>query len=455
VAERYSQHVALPPGPPGPPIVQLLRLIRDPMAFMERCTQRYGTMFTLRWPGMGKLVYVVDPALIKEIFTGDARVFHAGEANQMLEPVLGPRSVLLLDDAEHLRQRRLLLPPFHGESVRRYGEVMSEEASRELDRWPLGTPFPLRERMQAITLEVILRAVFGIQEAWRLERFRALIPKLLQTSNLIVWMPMLRREGLPFGPWRRFVRARTAVDQLLFDEIRRRRSGEGAKGAGDVLSLLLGARDEEGRSMSDSELRDELVTLLVAGHETTATGLSWAFERLLRHPAVMERLKDELESGEGSYLDAVVKETLRARPVVFDVGRMLTGDVQIGGHALPAGTYVVPAITGVHRNPSLYPDPEAFRPERFLDGQPESYAWIPFGGGARRCIGAAFATYEMKTVLRTILARTRLEAADPKDEKAKLHNVTLVPARNTRVVLRERLPATDVPAVRRESAALA
>jgi cytochrome P450 len=373
----------------------------------------------------------------------------------MLEPVLGPRSVLLLDDAEHLRQRRLLLPPFHGESVRRYAEVMSEEASRELDRWPLGTPFPLRQRMQAITLEVILRAVFGIQEPARLERFRTLIPRLLQTSNLIVWMPLLRRERLPFGPWRRFVRARAAVDELLFDEIRRRRAGEGAGEGGDVLSLLLEARHEDGASMSDPELRDELVTLLVAGHETTATGLSWAFERLLRHPAVMDRLKQELASGEESYLDAVVKETLRARPVVFDVGRVLTSDVQIGGHAMPAGTYLVPGITVVHRSPSLYPDPAEFRPERFLDGQPESYAWIPFGGGARRCIGAAFATYEMKTVLRTILSRARLEAADPKDEAAKLHNVTLVPARNTRVVLRERLPVTDGPSVPHKTAALA
>jgi cytochrome P450 len=434
--------MTLPPGPREPSLVTMLRLFRDPIGFMERCVERYGKLFTLRWIGLGKLVYVADPELIRGIFTGDPSVFHAGEANAMLEPVLGRRSVLLLDEQQHLRQRRLLLAPFHGESVRRYGELMEEIAAREVESWPEHAAFALRPRMQAVTLEVILRAVFGVREGQRLERLRLSIPKLLTMGNLIVWLPWLRRDWVPFGPWKRFVRARGAVDALLFDEIRRRRAlgVAGSEAAGDdVLSLLLQARYEDGSGMTDAELRDELVTLLVAGHETTATGLSWAFERLVRNPGALERLTRELADGDEAYLEAVVKETLRVRPVVFDVGRILTAPARIAGYTLPARTYIVPAITAVHRSPSLYAQPEAFRPERFLDRQPESYAWIPFGGGPRRCIGAAFAAFEMKVVIRAVLERARLEPAERRDERVKLHNVTLVPREGARVVMRERL----------------
>jgi cytochrome P450 len=323
---------------------------------------------------------------------------------------------------------------------------MEEITAREVEGWPEHAAFALRPRMQAVTLEVILRAVFGVREAQRLERLRLSIPKLLTMGNLIVWLPWLRRDWVPFGPWKRFVRARAAVDALLYDEIRRRRalgatgSDAGSDAAGDdVLSLLLQARYEDGSGMTDAELRDELVTLLVAGHETTATGLSWAFERLVRNPGALERLTSELADGDETYLEAVVKETLRVRPVVFDVGRVLTAPARIAGYTLPARTYVVPAITAVHRSPGLYPQPEAFRPERFLDGQPESYAWIPFGGGPRRCIGAAFAAFEMKVVIRAVLERARLEPAERRDERVKLHNVTLVPREGARVVMRERL----------------
>ena len=433
----------LPPGPPGPALLHTARFIRDPIAFLEGCRRRYGDVFHIRFVGMGDLVYFVDPAHIKEIFTGDPGVLHAGEANQVLEPVLGPRSVLLLDGSAHMRQRRLLLPAFHGESVRRYGELMQEIALQELRGWPRGEPVAMRPHMQAITLEVILRAVFGIREAERLARLRTLLPPLLNMSSAIVWLPILRRE-FPFGPWKRFVRARDRVDEIIYDEIRRRRTEADLDARDDVLSLLLRARDEDGEPMTDGELRDELVTLLVAGHETTAIGLAWALERLARNPAVQERLAAEIESGDDAYLDATVKETLRSRTVVFDIARYLTAPVSIGGHDLPAGVHVVPALALVHRSESVYPDAARFRPERFLDGEDAPYSWIPFGGGVRRCIGATFAGFEMKVVLRALLARIAVEPVG-EPEKQKFRNVTLVPSRDAELVLRDRPAAATTP----------
>jgi cytochrome P450 len=411
--------------------------MRDPLPFLERCLARYGDVFTIRFLGFGNLVYVTDPEAIKQIFAGDGSVFHAGRANEVLEPVLGTRSVLLLDEEAHMHQRKLLLPSFHGESVRRYGELMKEIAAREAASWPRGEPLAMRPRMQSITLEVILRAVFGIREAERLARLRTLVPPLLATSNAIVWMPWLRRE-LPFGPWRRFVRARAEVDEIIYDEIRHRRGLDDLGERDDVLSLLLAARDENGVAMTDAELRDELVTLLVAGHETTAIGLAWALERLARNQTVLERLCAELDAGDDSYLEAVVKETLRSRTVVFDVARYLSSPVELKGYVLPAGTYVVPAIALVHRMEARYPDPKAFRPERFLDGQPDPYTWIPFGGGVRRCIGAAFATFEIKVVLATLLGAVTVRPAQANDEPAKFRNVTLVPAKGARVIVGDR-----------------
>jgi cytochrome P450 family 135 len=435
--------MSLPAGPRAPAWAQTLRFVRDPLVFLDRCVARYGDVFTIRFLGIGNLVYTIDPGAIKEIFAGDASTFQAGRANEVLEPVLGPRSVLLLDEEAHLHQRRLLLPAFHGESVRRYGELMKEIAAREAASWPRGEPLAMRPRMQSITLEVILRAVFGIQEAERLARLRTLIPPLLATSNAIVWMPWLRRE-LPFGPWRRFVRARAQVDEIIYDEIQHRRGLEDLAERDDVLSLLLAARDENGVAMTDGELRDELVTLLVAGHETTAIGLAWALERLARNQDVLDRLRAELDRGDETYLEAVVKETLRSRTVVFDVARHLSSAVELKGHVLPAGSYVVPAIALVHRLATLYPDPEAFRPGRFLDGQPDPYTWIPFGGGIRRCIGAAFASFEMKVVLATLLGTVTVRQAQAHDEPAKFRNVTLVPAKGARVVVEDRpRDATD------------
>jgi cytochrome P450 family 135 len=442
----------LPPGPPGPALVQSALLVRDPLGFLERCIRRYGDVFTIRFVGMGNLVYVADPDILKQVFTGDPSLFHAGEANRFMEPVLGPRSVLLLDEEEHLHQRRLLLAPFHGEQVRRYADLVAEIVAREIEAWPVGRPFPLRPRMQAVTLEVILRTVFGIREADRLARLRDLIPRLLRHGNLIVWLPWLHRDLGPGSPWRTFKRVRDAVDEILYDEIRRRRGPDDLAERDDILSTLLQARDEQGQPMSDAELHDELMTLLLAGHETTATGLAWAFERLLRHPAALRRLIDEIDADEDDgYLDAVVKETLRVRPVVYDVARYLTAPYSVRGWELPRGTYLVPAITGVHLFAGLYPDAGEFRPERFLEGQAEPYAWIPFGGGRRRCIGAAFATMEMKVTLREVLSRLDLKAPESAPEKVRLNNVTLMPGKGARVVVTGRRVA---PAERPERAAI-
>ncbi len=419
----------------------------QPIDFLERCLRRYGDVFTLKFIGMGDLVYVAHTEIVKSIFTGDAKIFHAGEANEVMEPVLGPKSVLLLDEDEHLRQRRLLLPPFHGEQVRRYRELVGEIAVAGIARWPRERSFPMRPRMQAITLEVILRAVFGIRDAGWLDRLRSLLPQLLDHGTVIVWMPFLRRDLGPGSPWRRFTRVRAEVDALLLDEIRRRRGAADLDDRDDVLSMLLQARGDDGEPMGEDELRDELMTLLLAGHETTATGIAWAFERLTRNPRVMSRLLESLDERNDAYLEAVAKETLRARPVVYDVARKLAAPATVGGWELPAGAYVVPSITAIHLLQGIYDRAEEFRPERFLDDdQPDSYAWIPFGGGRRRCIGAAFATMEMKEVLREVLSRVEVRAADPKPERIKLHNVTLTPAKGAVVVVSDRLPAPKVRA---------
>jgi len=440
----------LPPGSRVPGLLNAVLFARNPVGFLERQRRRYGNTFSLNFPSYGRLVYFAEPALIKQVFAGDPDVFHAGEANgRALEPILGKFSLLTLDEQDHMSQRKLLLPAFHGERVRRYGELIAEIADAEVERWPVGEPFPLRPRMQAITLEVILRAVFGVRGEDRLKRFRTLLPQMGEGSGAVMWMPFLRRNLGPWSPWVRFQRMRAEVDALVYDEIRRRRADPEAEDRDDVLSTLLQARHDDGSPMSDRELRDELITLLTAGHETSASALAWAFERLVRTPNALERLHAEIDEGGEQYLDAVVKETLRVRPVVVDVARVVKRDVTVGDWEIPAGTVVVPAIALVQTRPDLFPDPQAFRPERFLleNGKPadSAYSWIPFGGGVRRCLGAAFAHFEIKVVLRSVLSRTRLSAADPAPEPQRTRHVTAVPARDTMVVMHERLKAAAAP----------
>jgi cytochrome P450 len=428
----------LPPGSRLPSIAQAVRYARDPLGFLTRLQHRYGDIFTLSFPYFGRLVYVADPDLVKAVFTGSPEQFHAGEANAtVLEPALGPNSVLTLDDAPHMRQRKLLLPPFHGERIERYGELIREATLREMEGWPVGEPFALRPHTQRITLAVIMRAVFGVHDEERLVRFERLIEAFAGRVNAITAFPMLRRNLGRWSPWPRFLRAREALDEFIYEEIalRRGEAGTAAAERDDVLSLLLAARHDDGSPMSDEELRDELVTVLGAGHETTATALAWAMERLLRTPRALQRLRESLAAGEEAYLDATIKETLRARPVIVDVARKLTARATIGGYELPAGTFVMPAIAALHYREDLFPDPGEFRPERFLEGKADTYVWIPFGGGVRRCIGAAFAEYEMRVVLRAILERAELSAPDPKPEKVKVRNITLAPGRGTLVSL--------------------
>jgi cytochrome P450 len=434
--------MSLPPGPRLPKAAQTARLARDPIGFMRRCRARYGDLFTLRYYPFDTLVYVCDPEVIREIFTGDPEVFRAGEANQFMEPILGPRSVLLLDGGDHLRMRKLMLPPFHGRSVTRYRDVIADIAARELETWPLGRSFALRPRMQEITLEVIMRAVFGIEDPGLLARLRAALVRMINVNMIHGTLPFTRVDLGPRSPWGRYLRARAAADEIIFDQIASRRAQAGGVEHDDVLALLLAVEDEDGDGLTDAELRDELVTLLLAGHETTATALAWAFERLVRHPAALARLREEAEAVEDDYVDAVVKETLRSRPVVIDVARTLAAPARLGGYDLPAGVMVVPMITLVQTGPGAWEDPDAFRPERFLDGaQPDPYTWIPFGGGVRRCLGASFATFEMKVVLETILPAADLIPASPEPEAARLRHVTLVPARGGEVVLERRRPA--------------
>ncbi len=435
-ARSAASRTGPPPGPNAPAAVQAVRYLRNPLGFLAASQRRYGDVFGVRFPSFGRVVYVAHPDLVKEIFTGAPSVFHAGEANAtVLEPALGPNSVLTLDDAPHMRQRKLLLPPFHGERVQRYGELIVELTREEMASWPREEPFAMRPHTTRITLGVIMRAVFGVHDPARLARFEGLIDEFARRVGTITAFPLLRRDLGRFSPWGRFVRSRERLDAFIYEEIALRRAEPGYEERDDVLSLLLTARDEEGRPMSDVELRDELVTVLGAGHETTATGLAWAVERLVRNPDVLARLRASIAAGEEDYLNATVKETLRARPVIVDVARKLTAPATVGGYELAAGTFVLPAIAALHYREDLFPEPQRFRPERFLDGKADNYAWIPFGGGIRRCIGAAFAEYEMRTILRELVAGADLRPVAAKDEAVRVRNITLAPAKGARVMI--------------------
>jgi cytochrome P450 len=409
---------------------------RQAQWMLEQSRARFGDIFTLRIAYEGEWVMVSDPAVVKQVFTGDPKVFHAGEGNQILRPILGDNSVLVLDEKPHIGQRRLLLPPFHGERMQGYGEKMTAIATREIESWPTGTPYKLRPRMQAITLEIIIETVFGVHERERMDPLRAALRDFLDlTTDPRFLLPMVltgpeRVRRLPL-----FARRIDRVDELIHREIaERRRAGDLAE-RDDILSMLVAAEHEDGSAMSDAEVRDELLTLLVAGHETTATALSWAVERLVRHPEKLERLRNEVAAGEDAYLTATIQETLRLRPVIVLVIRKLTEPVELGGYELPAGASVTPSIHLVHRDPKTYPEPDRFLPERFLDNPPGTYTWIPFGGGVRRCLGAAFAQFEMAVVLRELVRRHQLAPANPRSERPFRRAITETPRHNAEVIL--------------------
>jgi cytochrome P450 len=428
----------LPPGPDWSVLKATQRWWRRPLETLDQCHARYGDIFTYRLAHEGTWVFLSDPEAIKQVFTGDPRLLHAGEANIALLPVLGEHSVLLLDEPAHMKERKLMLPPFHGKRMHAYREVMEQVAAEEIDRWPTDRPVRMRPRMQAMTLEIILRAVFGVDEGESLTRLR---DELRRTLNLLsspkraAFMVILGPERLRrFPPFRRKMEG---INRLLFEEIAARRGAADLAERDDILSLLLQARHEDGRPMSDRELRDELMTLLVAGHETTATGLSWAIELLARHPEALARLEDEVAAGGEQYLDAVIKETLRLRPVISLVLRKLIEPMEIGGWLLPAGATVAPSIYLVHRRPDIYPEPERFRPERFIEDPAGTYTWIPFGGGVRRCLGAAFAEFEMAVVLRELVRRRRLRPAGEPEHSVR-STITNVPNRGAEVLVTRR-----------------
>ncbi|HET7589198.1 MAG TPA: cytochrome P450 [Solirubrobacterales bacterium] len=426
----------LPPGPRMGRALQTAIWSRKAQWMLEQCRARFGEMFTLRIAHEDTWVMVADPELVKQIFTGDPKIFHAGEGNQILRPLLGDNSLLVLDERRHISQRRLLLPPFHGERMQAYGEKMAAIAGREIESWPTGVPYRLRPRMQAITLEIVIETVFGVHGGERMEDLRDALRDFLDlTTDPKVLLPILmigpdRIERIPA-----FRRRTARVDELLAREIAERRAAADLAERDDVLSMLVAARHEDGSPMSDAEIRDELLTLLVAGHETTATALSWAMERLCRHPEKLERLRAEVGAGEDAYLTATIQETLRLRPVIVVVVRKLTEPVELGGYELPAGTRVVPSIHLIHRDPQIYPEPERFLPERFLDNPPGTYTWIPFGGGIRRCLGAAFAQFEMQVVLRELVRRRQVAPANPKPERSYRRAITETPRHDAEVIL--------------------
>lgn len=430
--------VTLPPGPSAPPIAQTARWLFRPIEFMDSCRRRHGDAFSVMFLGFETpMVMISDPEAIKALYKGRENGLPPGRT-LTLEPVMGSRSVLLLEGADHISRRKAMLPAFHGERMRNYESLIAEVTRAELARWRVGTSFPIHPRMQGVTLEVILRAVFGITDPARLERMRGLLTQMLAdlaSPRLQLRVLLARRFGR-HDPMEDVRRQGKAADELIQSEIAERRADSSAIEREDILSMLMAARFEGGDEIGDEELRDQLITLLLAGHETTATALAWTFDLLLRHPRALTQLRAELESGKDEYLRAVIAESLRLRPVVPLAGRRLQSELRMNGHVLPEGTDVTPAIWLAHTNPDVYPDPLEFRPERFLDDPPETYAWIPFGGGVRRCLGAAFAEFEMRVVLREVLLRFDLELESSRPERIARRNITFSPRSGTRVKVR-------------------
>src|SRR6195256_1693507 len=429
----------LPAGPRRPAFVQTLEWIIDPKGFMTRCRRRYGDTFSVQLGPSTDVVFISDPAAAAEVFQGPPEHLNMGDINGLFRRVLGRNSLLVLDGDEHMRQRKLLLPPFHGERIARHRDAMVGAADDDIATWPIGKPFPLQPRMQAMTLNVILRAVFGLEDGPRRDELRMLLARLLELNTTIATtLPQLRVELGGLTPWGRLMRCTAAVDRALYAEMARRRQ-ESRADQDDVLSLLLNAHDEAGQPMTDKEIRDQLLTMLVAGHETTATALAWAFERMLRSPDVLDRLRGDLAEGDSRYLDAAIKESLRLRPVVPITARKLSAPLVVGGRLYQPGTVLMPCIFLLHRNPEVYEQPDEFRPERFLDGQPATYAWIPFGGGVRRCLGASFALLEMRIVIEAVLRNLDLRPAERRDERIVRRAFTLSPKRGARVVATRRV----------------
>jgi len=438
----------------------MVKWVRTPLPWLDELSARYGNVFSMQLPRLGgPMVIFAEPSAVRDLWTGDPHVLNAGQANVILRSVLGKDSLLVLDGERHLRERRLMLPPFHGERMKAYGDAMREVTVREIERWPIGRPFPVHESTQAITLDVIMRTVFGVgSDDPRLVPLRDALVRwtTLGTSRLgtalLLLTPPERAEGVRllaqhgwgrFLPWAPLVRAQVETDRLVRELIAARRR-EGTAGREDILSMLLEARDESGAAMTDDQLRDEMLTLLVAGHETTATTLAWTLHHLLEHPDWLARVRAEVrevgptELDKLVLLDAAIKETLRLTPIIPMVGRVLAKPATIGGIDLPAGSAALACIYLVHRRADLWPEPHRFDPSRFVGKKIDPSTYFPFGGGVRRCLGMAFASYEMKIVLANILARTELAAAPGKRIKLVRRGITFAPSGGMPIVVTKR-----------------
>jgi cytochrome P450 len=437
----------LPPGPRYPAIIQMAAFWMRPVAFLEQCRARYGGRFTLRLPLSPPFVIVTDPDEIREVFTAPADVLHPGSGARIIEPVVGRNSVILLDGDAHMEQRRLMLPAFHGERIEKLAALVEEVTDQELERWPSDRPIPLHEHFQRLTLEIILRAVFGLEPGPRMEALRERLAAMLQFGekpiSLLPPRPgsLSEKVGERVGPFASFVRIQREADALIHELIAERRSEQTERD--DVLAMLLAARREDGSGLRPDELRDELMTLLVAGHETTASTLAWCFDALARDPRVLDALRTD--EGE-AYLTATIQEALRHRPVLPNVApRLVVKPIEVGGRTYPEGVCLVPNAYLVHHDPDIYPDPYVFRPERFVEEKPGTYTWIPFGGGRRRCLGASFAMLEMKIVVRALVRARDLQPVSAGFQPPRRRNITIRPADGCLVALPQRSVAAPQP----------
>ena len=451
--------MSLPPGPLMPPWRQLIQWIGNPLGYLESAYDTYGEFFTGRFGGnIPPFVIISNPEAIREIFSADGKLFDSGRANGLLKALFGETSILLLDGESHQRQRRLLSPPFHGERMKSYGETICEIAREVSDSWSESQPFDLRKDMQEITMSLILQVVFGLEEGVRYNQLKQLLGQVLDMlgsplSASMLFLEFLQQDLGPWSPWGRFVRRQKSMEELLFAEIRERREAADPNRT-DILSLMISARDESGESMTDIELRDALVTLLVAGHETTATALTWAFYWIQTIPEVREKVLAEID-GLGPnpspiditrlpYLTAVCQETLRIYPVgIITLGRIANCEVTVADRKFPSGTVLAPCIYLVHHREELYPQPKQFRPERFLGRQFTPYEYLPFGGGGRICIGMALAFFEMKLVLATILSRYELALDNKRPIRPQRRGLTLAPSRIQMAVTGQRKPQSQ------------
>jgi cytochrome P450 len=449
--------MGLPPGPRLPAAAQAALYMARPFELLDRCSRRYGDLFTLRFPVFGTMVCASRPEAIKEIFTGDPDALRVGEGNEPFRPLVGDSSILLLDGDPHRLHRRLFAPLFYADRAGEHTDTIRDVTLRALSRWPIGERIAMHPELQAITLDVILRTVLGMDEGAPLTHVRDALGGLLRANTSwfasLLLVPPLQRDLGPLTPWAGFRRGMDRVDALVYAHIARRRA-EGGTDRGDVLSRMLRVSEAEGASMTDVELRDALMTLVVAGHETTATSLCWALEAVLSHPDVLARIRAELREVTGGaplttehasrlvYLDATIKEVLRLYPVVpiIGMGRKLAAPTRFEGHDLPVGVKIVPAVYATHRRAELYPEPGRFQPERFLDDKIDPYAWLPFGGGVRRCLGLPFALHELRVVLATLLLRADLRLVRRGPLRATVHGVTIAPEGGTHVLVERVLP---------------